>query len=195
MKAKFYLVVCICILLGFNTLFGQKNEKLNKYLEMFNIQYSMPNGYLESDSSLVIYNKSGYRVGRSVYKLIAQKDSIVILFRFNGPIDTSKNLTGFIGVDGKQFDPNKNYRPSKTEYTTFSNSYTTKIYNADVSGTYDLQVSEKNHILNSGEKCKVIFIHKDNKVDIELFYFYNKSSEPQLNKHLKRTRKMLRFKN
>lgn len=161
---------------------------------MFNIQYSMPKGYLESDSSRIIYNKSEHRIGNSIYRLISKRDSIVIFFIFNGPIDTSKRLTGFIGVDGKPFDPNKNYRPFKTEYTTFSDSYTTKIYNADVSGTYDLQVSEKNHILNSGEKCKVIFIHKDNKVDIELFYFYNKSSEPQLNKHLKRTRKMLRFK-
>jgi len=176
--------------------FGQKNEKFNARLTAFDISYTKPEGYVESDSILELINGAiPNRFGSSYYNLTSKKDSIVICFQFNGPIDTSNILSGFPGNDGGSFDPNKNYIPYKTRYEIFPAVYSARIYNADVSGMYDFVPFKNESAIGRYDKCKVIFIHKNNKVDVHLFYYYNKGNEKKVKRHIKATKGMLRFNN
>jgi hypothetical protein len=197
-QRKFWLKYCLFTTLLFAVIqvFSQKNEKFNARLATFDISYNKPEGYIESDSILELINGAiPNRFGSSYYSLTSKKDSIVICFQFNGPIDTSSILSGFPGNDGRPFDPNKNYIPYKTRYEIFPAVYTTRVYNADVSGMYDFVPFKNESAIGGYNKCKVIFIHKNNRVDLHLFYYYNKGSEEKVKRHIKETKGMLRFNN
>jgi len=42
--------------------------------------------------------------------------------------------------------------------------------------------------------AKIVFIHKQDRADLEMFYFYNKESEAKINKFITDNKVMIKFK-
>jgi len=64
-------------------------------------------------------------------------------------------------------------------------------FNADKSGTYSFTLEvpyegKYNH-------CRIIFMHKDNCGDAEVYYFYNEEDKHEIKSSLKNTYKMIHF--
>ena len=68
---------------------------------------------------------------------------------------------------------------------------TRKKYNADVSGSYELPLEGRYN--NQYEKCRVAFIHKENRVDIVLYFFYTQASADSVDKHMKKVLNKIKF--
>jgi hypothetical protein len=164
-------------------------------IRKFALDFTEPVGVTPIDSVLVIADGTVEHFHGRISRALKVSDQLIFGITFNGPIDTTRNMSGFPGSDGLPYDHNKNYIPSfNVKYDVFPTSYTRQVYNADVAGTYDFLPSKNVHILSPDEKCKVIFIHKDNVVDIEIMFFYVPGAEALLEKYLKLTENMLRFK-
>ena len=78
-------------------------------------------------------------------------------------------------------------------YTLFSKLYTQQQFNADISGIYDFEPGKNLHVLSKDEKSRVLVIHKDNWLDIEILYYYTAETEPYLEDVMNETRRMLKF--
>lgn len=171
---------------------AQSMSSLQSYLQQFNLKYQAPVGYDGVSIDSVIYGgRLGHTLGRSYYMLKSKKDSVQIYVVFAGPIDTT--LVGFKKQDGTIYDPNRNYIPPDTSYVLHDKALTRSRYNADVSGYYNMLPSRKRHFVSANEKCKVVFIHKDNLVDIELYYYYTPMQVETIHKHIKQTESMFKF--
>jgi hypothetical protein len=70
----------------------------------------------------------------------------------------------------------------------FSKAYIAKTSNADDAGIFTMSPTNSFH---DKKKCKVVFLHKDDRGDIMLYYFYE--NEKKLKRSLKKTEKMIRF--
>ncbi|WP_276088089.1 hypothetical protein [Pedobacter sp. JY14-1] len=170
------------------------NRSLAHELELYDLDFQAPKGYQRLDTQIVIIDHLGHQHGRSKLSL-KSKTGIMVYFTFNR-VDTAMQtkLRGFPGPDGQPFDINKNWIPSSgTKYTLFSKSYTQKEFNADISGTYDFEPYKNVHRLSKDEKVRVLMIHKDNWLDIQILYYYTPETEPYLEQVMNETRGMLKF--
>lgn len=169
------------------------NRSFTGKLRHYNLEFKPPPGYVASNEQLVFCGGiSQHRQGTFLYSLFSEADKININIDFIGSIDTVKGIT-FMGRDGVKRGPNSNYIPYQTKYETFTEALTRTLYNADVSGSYDFIPCKAIPVLVPREKCKVIFIHRENQVDIAIYYYYLPENEHLLAKHLAATRNMLRF--
>ncbi|TCD00540.1 hypothetical protein [Pedobacter psychroterrae] len=176
--------------------FAQKDRLFNIYIERSKVDFKKPTGYLELDSILTLYDgRNGHRTGLSVFNLLSKKDQILICIGFNG-IDTSLNskLKGFPGSGGGQYDANRNYIPHKLEYELYPTGYAKLKNNADLAITFALPVNPKYPVLGNFDKCKCVVLHKENNVDITIYYYFTRKSEKNLKKHLENTNAMFWFK-
>jgi hypothetical protein len=97
-------------------------------------------------------------------------------------------------------DPNKNYLryieleadTTKEKVVFYSREYCRKKFNADVGAKFCMT----NNRLFRGKYpyCEVVILHKENRSDIMLLYFYTDESREMLNKIIKQTAGMLRYK-
>jgi len=88
-------------------------------LQEYNIEYKVPKGYLEIDSTIAVINgKTGNLIGRPNFIVKSKEYNLLIGFSFQGPIDTNqKNV--FKKSDGTKWDPNKNFIPFGTPLLRF----------------------------------------------------------------------------
>jgi hypothetical protein len=170
------------------------NRSLAHKLHTYDLHYLPPKGYSTSDTSFMITNRLEFNHHTAIVSS-KSKSGILVCISFNG-IDTSsrRQLSGFPGPDGLPFDINKNWIPSfGVKYRLFPSSYSQEMYNADVSGTFEFEPGKLVPIIARGEKCRVLFIHKDNWLDIEIMYCYTADSEHQLDNVMEETKNILKF--
>ncbi|MES2827082.1 MAG: hypothetical protein V4687_02965 [Bacteroidota bacterium] len=173
--------------------YAQDHPELKRNLDRFHVSYVKPKGYKEIDSIFKITSfETGHLVGVSRYNLLSEDGKMMICVYFSGPIDTVGFRTLKL-LSGKIYDVNKNYIPHNLSYELHSSSYSKKVYNADVSGFYDFPPGRLVHILGPSEKCVTVFMHKENRLDIEVYYYYMNLSDTEVKKHLKRTEAMFKF--
>ena len=165
-----------------------------KTLDKQKITYHVPDGYEE------LYRPHNAIIGSmllsgSRHQLRALKDSIFIYFTIE-PVNTTTAYLDKMKKFG--FSPNTNVEYLKTQSDTLkfpinrnSSMVTRKKYNADVSGYYELPL--KGLYNNQYEKCRVAFIHKENRADIILYFFYTPRSAASVKKHMKKVLKKIEF--
>ena len=169
-----------------------KNFKAD--LSRLKIQYLPPRGYKSLYKS---YSASTgtFLLSASRHQLQAQKDSVFIYFAIID-IDTSQALSNRLKKFGFNVDVNRNYIQGVADtlmYPIFQDPMQLSIskYNADRSGTYDVQL--KLPYKRQYSNCKVMYIHKENRADILIYYFFNSESASKLSKHIKRISQRIRF--
>lgn len=113
-------------------------------------------------------------------------------------IDTTQATYLKLKKWGLYADVNKNYLKLPTDTIKFpvkhhTKQYTKRIYHADHSGEIELAAPKKYPLKGVYNQCKAVFVHKENQADFAIYYFYNESSAKQADRHMKRTRKILRF--
>ncbi len=196
--------IFLCMAIFCNCAFGQirgfnlnlKSEKIRAFnlkLKRFNVKFTMPKGFVLIDSSIdIIDGITGHVTAGSGILLKSLDGHMAIGISFQGPIDTLKR--NFIMSNGELYDPNKNYLPFNQKFTFFDKRFSKTNYNADVAGTWDLVPFRKIPILSVDEECRVVIMHKENVVDIEIYNFYRGLSKKDLDHQMKRLIKMVKFK-
>ncbi|MGY4386429.1 hypothetical protein ACVWYN_003484 [Pedobacter sp. UYP24] len=186
-------ITVLCVVISCNCAFGQMSD-FNRNLKIFNVEFKMPTGFVTIDSSVQIVDGiSGHVTAVSRILLKSLDGHMAVAICFNGPIDTVKKLS-IVKSDGELYDPNKNYIPFNQKFVLFDKAFSRKTYNADVAGTWNLVPFRQIPVLSPDENCRVIFLHKENKVDIEIYHYYSGISQQELANRLKRLEKMLKFK-
>jgi len=168
----------------------------HRMLKEENIEYRLPKGYKE------IFKDINARMGSifltaSLCQLKVPGDSILLYIAVQH-IDTTKVTYNKLRSWGLERDVNKNYLElnidtMKYPIIHFSKRYSRKKFNADDSGMFDLKYPVQLAYRGVYSKCKGIFIHKSDRCDIKLYYFYTDNSEENLKKHIEATYKILRF--
>ncbi|MGY4385919.1 hypothetical protein ACVWYN_002967 [Pedobacter sp. UYP24] len=173
------------------------NRSFKHKLREFDLDFRPPVGYKLSDSIYnIYYDGRGGALHAHSELALKSADGILIFITFN-QIDTfnREKLRGFPGPGGLPFDINRNWIPAfDAKYELFPTTYSNKTFNADSCGIYDFVPNKRVNILSKDEKYKVLFIHKENELDIEIMYFYTPETERFLKKHMDATRDMLKFK-
>ena len=168
--------------------------KFNLSLTTVKIAYVPPKQYKKSYLS---YNAiigpmllSGTR-----HQLEDIKDSIFVYFTVDG-IDTSEKYISKMKRFGIPWDMNKNYL--KTHSDTLKHpivrnpsTFTKNKYNADASGYFELPLQQI--YANKYQRCRVAFIHKENRADIILYFFYNPGNSAIVQKHMNRVLSNIKF--
>ena len=168
--------------------------KFNLNLTMAQIAYVTPKQYTKSYLS---YNAiigpmllSGTR-----HQLEDTKDSIFVYFTID-EIDTSQKYISKMKRFGIPWDMNKNYLKTHSDTLKYpivrnSQTFTKRRYNADVSGYFELPLQQI--YVDKYQKCRVAFIHKENRADIILYFFYNPDNRAIVRKHMNRVLKNIKF--
>jgi len=170
-------------------------EMFTRILQRSKIQYDPPKEY----EQLYIGQNAQIEMillTASWHQLKASKDSLFVYFTAL-EIDTTKASAEKLKKFGLYSDPNKNYLKTNSDTLSYPVKYdprdfTLKKYSADRSGTFDLSLPKR--YKNEYTFCKVLFIHKDDRADIKLFFFYNSIDPDKLEKHIKRIADHIKFK-
>ncbi|MES2827093.1 MAG: hypothetical protein V4687_03025 [Bacteroidota bacterium] len=171
--------------------FGQNNKWVNEYVNKYGLIYRQPKNFEYRENSIAIIDgKLQAQLAGSLANLISKDKDIVVCIVFYD-IDTTRGNM-FLKRDGTYWSSNKNYLPRSEILEIFDQKDTKNINNADVSGTYDLE-PWKVHLLSENEKCKVIFIHKEDRLDIELYCYYKPMKDKKLEKYIKSVRNLFKF--
>lgn len=199
MKILFWSLVLIFSTFGFAI--AQDSVKVEETEAAFysllkggKVDYKVPKGYkkifIAQNAHIGTILLSGSR-----HQLDNQKDSIFMYFSFDR-IDTAEAYISKMKRFGFGWDMNKNYLQTQSDTVKFpikrnSTSFTKNKYNADVSGFYELPL--KKLYKERYSKCKVAFIHKENRADITLYFFYNPNKAATVSKHMAKVLRNIKF--
>lgn len=185
-------IISIC-----NTCFGQSKDRILKIdLLELNISYRQPRGFIESDSTEAVNFANGHFHNALDYSLKTNKADIIVGISFQHlapPSDFVKRLA-------PNYDPNKNYLhytelradTTKEKVVFYSKEYCRKKFNADVGAKFCM--TSNRSFRGKYPYCKVVILHKENRSDIMLLYFYTDESRKELDRIIKQTAGMLRYK-
>lgn len=206
-----------CCLTGFGQIYRPHAEKWNSWdnksdtsyrgeflrvLKACRITYKIPKGYKPQYYRETLYQGRTMTLGTAGvdHQLISKKEDIAIAFDIF-EIDTASEPAHFLKALGGGRSINTNYikgvkywakRPN--EPRRYDKSYTIKNFNADDAGTYEVEMLPGCEYKCIFKKCRIVFIHKESRGDITLFYFYNeKKSDDKIDAYIRKTRKMIKF--
>jgi len=172
--------------------FAQSSE-FDRMLDRYELQFRLPKGYEREDSRIEIINGISDHLRALAQTKLKSKDGNMLIAISVQPIDTTRD-EAFVKSNGDIWNRNRNYIPFNQKYNTFPLVFSRGIYNADVAGTWNLVPFRAIPILSKDENCRVIFLHKDNMVDVEIYHFYSNITQEQLAKRLRRLQSMIYFK-
>lgn len=173
-----------------------QDTTFNAYLNKTDLIYSAPKSYSKLNYSGYFVADPNYILSTIFYSIKSNENDIVIgISLVPIVIDDKESLTSELFPN----EPNNNWKLSiKTEADTSSNNiefYNKKqlaYINADNAALYQLKM--KRIFLGKYNFCKVIIMHKQNWGDAELLYFYNDKSKDVIDKQIKATKDILKFK-
>lgn len=174
---------------------AQARGNIDRFSRLVKFVYTPPKGYNQ------IYMDENARVGKLIFsgsdhRLESLSDSLVVYFILNY-VDTTlavKKATKLLGID---IDPNRFYLKTSSDtlqnpINHYSQKKALKIFNADAAGTYDIPLTGAYR--GKYGKCKVLFVHKENRADVYLHFFYNPSvSDKKLTRHINTLSKHIKF--
>ncbi|UAY53853.1 hypothetical protein [Arachidicoccus terrestris] len=199
MKSLIYLILFqfIC---GLS--YSQNNtENVFKYrCESAKVIYKEPNGFHFDTSTCSFFS---YTPTKYIYPLdgeILNEDSSICIgfheIKVFHKLDTSKLL--------QRMYPG---RKSNTEYKLpirhkadtinhkinyYSSEKSQSLFNATIAGDYYMMDFEKPY-KGRYYRCRIVFMHKENIGDAEIYYFYNKKDTRKITKMIENAYKMLHF--
>ncbi|MBB6130584.1 hypothetical protein [Mucilaginibacter lappiensis] len=158
--------------------------------------YKCPVGFRELDTTERFMPGNRILLDSFVQELEGKKDDIMICFAV-------ANYKLFNEVRIRKYSPNyskndeyKNRIKSKIDssrysFTPYKREFTHKVFNADTAGIYDFVPQDPYR--NRYPLTKIVTIHKQDRADIEVFYFYNEKSKNRINKYIADTQGMIQF--
>jgi len=178
--------------------FCQNIKNFPGYAESLKINFTPPKNFIVVDCD------NYYRPGNSMllnsffYELQSTSDSIIINFtildlshvndslkqRISPSNTFSKNLD-FLQSTQTEADVKEN----KLEF--YADAESKKVFNADNALSFKLRNS--NPYKNRYPYCQVILLHKKDRADIWVYYWYNYSSKPKLESTIRQTKGILKF--
>ncbi|PZP46348.1 MAG: hypothetical protein DI598_12200 [Pseudopedobacter saltans] len=182
---------------------GQNARDFKPYCESANLIYNQPKFFIDF---IPQYSKKFFRYTSKKYIYpfqynIIDKDSSICIgfsvYNLNSKQDSDKIIQKlFPGrkVNNEYKLPIKHKADSinhKINYYSYEKAE--KLYNATIAGDYYMYNFE-----NPYEKrffnCRIVFMHKDNVGDAEIYYFYNEKEKNRVDKLIEESYKMLYFK-
>ncbi|WP_146151347.1 hypothetical protein [Chitinophaga niastensis] len=170
---------------------------MNYYIKAVNLVYKKPAGFVE------VYPELPYFAGNRIvpdafdYELQSEKSDITICVSIMDL--TSINDAAIIKFD-HEADKNANFIRKIRLYADtlhdqnffFPEKYVKQTFHASDAAIYKL--NNTTSYRNKYPFCKVLSIHKKDKTDIEISYFYNENSKPYIKQCITQTQEMLTFK-
>jgi|GEM_PF-5455109 len=196
-----FLFLFVCLSVSAQSFLDENpdvKQIFHKALKEEGIEYRLPNGYNETFKDINA-RMGGIFLSASMCQLQTHEDSILLYIAIQH-IDTTKATYNKLKSWGLERDVNKNYLNLNTDTVKhpiihFSARYSRRKFNADDSGMFELEYPLKYAYRGIYTKCKGIFIHKNDRCDIKLYYFYTDKSAVNLKKNIRRSYNVLRFKN
>lgn len=185
---------------------SQSQRDFRIYLDRVNLMYTLPSGFNEADScqeSLFYYTKP-YSENKYLYplntKLYYRDSTICIGFNITRlQLKNDSNAVLKAMFPGRT--ENTNYTLSirhkadtvNNKVVYYSSKESNRFFNADISGTYwfymQIPFEGRYHY------CRIVFMHKKNIGDAEIYYFYDdENSRKKVDRLVKNAYEMLRFK-
>lgn len=134
----------------------------------------------------------------ATYGLVNKSNDIVILMIFMDRNGVTPEKTAMLRRVGPDYDPERNYLvwirlQSDTSYRIihYPPSYIRKTSRADDAGEYVLNCRGVYKKIYT--HCKVVFMHKEKRGDVSLYYFYTDAAKKKINRCIKKTAPMLRY--
>ncbi|PRY52538.1 hypothetical protein B0I27_1054 [Arcticibacter pallidicorallinus] len=174
--------------------------KLN--LKYYNIKYSAPEGFSHLDSMTSSYCLSN-RSELFQYSLINKEEDIAIRFLMIQILpQTAEQLERTRRLFNLKYVtlPNDNYLrtiylqlegDTANRIVYYPKSYAKKTFNVNVAGEYDREC--KLIYKDKFYKSKVVFLHRENKLDCFIHYFYEEGKEEKVREIIAKTRRMFRL--
>ncbi len=194
----------ILLFLFYNACNAQKNKYLNYYITEVKFTYNKPTDFLE------VYPDTTYFSGAWImpfapfeYELQSSTDDISICM-------SMMNLKLISDSINRLFDPKADKNTSYLRLIHFAadtingkiiflpKNYVKTFLHADDAIMYKVNMSitkpgtEKYR--NKYDSCKEVLIHKNDRADIMIYYWYNESSAAKIDECIEKTKAMLIFK-
>lgn len=163
--------------------------------------YKAPDGFSFDTSINTFFS---YIPTKHIYPLdgkIINKDSSICIgfseYGLNLKYDTSK-IFQKIYPGRKENDEYKLPIKSKADTINhkinyYSSKKSQKLFNATIAGDYYMRDFE-NPYEKHFYRCRIVFMHKENIGDAEIYYFYNEAEEEKVDRMIRNAYKMLCFK-
>jgi hypothetical protein len=170
-------------------------KKFYAELHRLNLNYNPPPGYR---LSYVPHNAQMGRIllTESRHQLASLKDNVFVYFT-EFPITPRKKIDkGHEKFGLHDNDENRNYLAIYSDTLVHpimyhSRKFSRRKFGAERSGTYDLPLPRPYR--GGYWFCKTLFIHKQDRADIVLYFFYNPGSANKVDKHITTLSKRIRF--
>ncbi len=207
MRLKLLLLLTFCVLLFIGNGVAQGLPKpayipppdtvLHIYVQRLGMRFRLPNGF-HRDSVIDYVCGNGSLVSSISYALINKSNDIIILMIFMDRSAITPEKTAMLRRINPDYDPEKNYLvwirvQSDTSYKAihYPRAYIRKTSRADDAGEYVLNCP--NPYKKVYNHCKVVFMHKEKRGDVLLYYFYTDAAKKKIDRCIKKTARMMRY--
>lgn len=203
MKKNPQLKIVLILLLLFNKGFSQDfRRSLDITLNDIEADFKYPEGFVELDSLDTFDRGDGKLYSAFTYSIVNYKQGIAVAIDLGKIRKDSKEMAANLKRIMPKYNPDHNtdyIRQTKRQaFDTLKNpiiylsaSYSQEKFNADVSGQYNVSFPKPyKGKFNNG---KVVFIHKENHADAYLHYYYTDEAKKRIDKVIKKTSGMIRF--
>ncbi|PSL44704.1 hypothetical protein CLV51_10576 [Chitinophaga niastensis] len=191
------LVITSTLLLLHSIVYSQVDKYMNNCIKAYDLVYNKPAGFVEVYPELPYFAGNRIVPNAYIYELQSEKSDITIcisvmdlasindsaIIKFDPMADRNANFIRKIRLYADTLHDQNFFFPEKYVKHTFHAS-DAAIYKLNNTTSYR----------NKYPFCKVLSIHKKDKTDIEISYFYNESSKPYIKQCIKQTQEMLTFK-
>ncbi|MES2827083.1 MAG: hypothetical protein V4687_02970 [Bacteroidota bacterium] len=169
-------------------------------LDAYNATFKLPKNFTEQPYG------SNAKLGKSFLSapsaLLFSKDSAICVYVGRMQIDTTTATKIKYKRFGFSTDFNHNYiraaisqtDTNKKAITHLPQSEVRKMFNADDVITYDVIIWKYNDFLGKYNRCTAYVIHKEDRCDISLFFFYHESTEAASLKSIRKNYRLVKFK-
>lgn len=190
---------------SYSQLQNQK-ECFRIYLHQTNLMYTSPAVFQEADtcSEYLFYYTIPKLKDKYLYplnaKLLSKDSSLCIGFNIV-KVNLKDDSSAFLKVMFPGRTANTNYKLGirhkadtiHDRVVYYSSKESKRHFNADISGTYGFEMQ----LPFDGRyyRCRIVFMHKDNVGDAEIYYFYeNERQRKEVDRLIKNAYKLLRYK-
>lgn len=191
------LIFTIALLSIYPDSYCQNIKDFPGYVKSMGMTYKAPSSFIETQVD------NSYRPGNDMvisaffYELSSQKSDILITISILDLTHINDSISRIVSprnAYGKNLDFLRGIQiesdVSRDQLIFISNKETEKFYNADNAAIYKFR---NNRSYKGNKFCKVVLIHKKDRADIQLYYWYNDNSKDLVDAIMEQTRTMLRF--
>ena len=207
------IIFCISFCFFNNLAFSQNMRDFSEYAKSLNIIFTPPVDFTETQCDQFYSPGNDILINAFFYELSSIEKEVTIDVSILDLSQVSDSTNAIIDPRSS-YSKNLNYlRVMQIQADVkhdaihfFSNEESNRLFNAENSAIYTFRNEHSYHeFFNNGHiykqgiyknkfpYCKILTIHKENRADIELYFWYNDNSKKSVNEIIKSTRSMLKF--